>query len=286
MKNIIWLASYPKSGNTLIRLFLSCYLFSKDGTLENFNLIRNIILFNNFDIFNKIENICNKNEFVKHPEKISNYWIKAQESLYKNHPKEIFILKTHNANIVYNNNPFTNERYTKRFIYIVRDPRSVLISSKYHYNLDNYEIAMKHILSDKRLTYVNKNILPEFLLSWRSHYISWRKFYREYPNLGLIIKFEVLIVQPEKMFLKILNFIQENSISEIDNKKFNNSLRSIQFKNLQSIEKTQGFDEKRGQAKNFFRKGVIDEWKKEVPDHLLKVVEKEFNQEMKELGYL
>ena len=208
MKNIIWLASYPKSGNTLIRLFLSCYLFSKDGTLKNFNLIRNIILFNHFDIFNKIENICNKDEFVKNPEKISNYWIKAQESLYKNHPKEIFILKTHNANIVYNNNPFTNERYTKRFIYIVRDPRSVLISSKYHYNLDNYEIAMKHILSDKRLTYVNNNILPEFLLSWKSHYISWRTFYREYPNLGLIIKFEDLIAQPEKMFLKILNFIQ------------------------------------------------------------------------------
>ena len=286
MKNIIWLASYPKSGNTLIRLFLSCYLFSKDGTLENFNLIRNIILFNHFDIFNKIENICSKDEFVKNPEKISNYWIKAQESLYKNHPKEIFILKTHNANIVYNNNPFTNERYTKRFIYIVRDPRSVLISSKYHYNLDNYEIAMEHILSDKRLIEVSKNTLPEFLLSWKSHYTSWRKFYREYPNLGLIIKFEDLIAQPEKMFLKILNFIQENSNSEIDNKKFNNSLQSIQFNNLQSIEKIQGFEEKRGQAKYFFRKGVIDEWKKEVPENLLKVVEKEFNQEMKELGYL
>ena len=69
MKNIIWLASYPKSGNTLIRLFLSCYLFSKEGTLEDFNLIRNIILFNHFDIFNKIEDICNKDEFVKNPEK-------------------------------------------------------------------------------------------------------------------------------------------------------------------------------------------------------------------------
>ena len=87
MKNIIWLASYPKSGNTLIRLFLSCYLFSKDGTLKDFNLIRNIVLFNHFDIFNKIENICNKDEFIKNPEKISNYWIKAQETLYKNYPQ-------------------------------------------------------------------------------------------------------------------------------------------------------------------------------------------------------
>ena len=48
-------------------------------------------------------------------------------------------------------------------------------------------------------------------------------------------KFEDLIAQPEKMFLKMLNFIQENTSSEIDNKKFNNSLRSVQFNNLQSI---------------------------------------------------
>ena len=88
------------------------------------------------------------------------------------------------------------------------------------------------------------------------------------------------------MFLKILNFIQEKSIPEIDKNKFNNSLRSVQFNNLQNIEKTQGFDEKRGQAKYFFRKGIIDEWKKEVPENILKVIEKEFNQEMKELGYL
>ena len=84
----------------------------------------------------------------------------------------------------------------------------------------------------------------------------------------------------------MLNIIQENSSSEIDNKKFDNSLRSVQFNNLQNIEKTQGFDEKRGQAKYFFRKGIVDEWKKEVPSNILKVVEKEFNQEMKELGYL
>ena len=92
MKNIIWLASYPKSGNTLIRLFLSCYLFTDDGILKDFHLIRNITVFNHFHIFNKINNICDKDEFVKNPELISNYWIKAQESLYKNHLIKVFPL--------------------------------------------------------------------------------------------------------------------------------------------------------------------------------------------------
>ena len=38
---IIWLSSYPKSGNTYIRSFLSAYYFSKDGNF-NFNLLLNI----------------------------------------------------------------------------------------------------------------------------------------------------------------------------------------------------------------------------------------------------
>ena len=38
---IIWLASYPKSGNTLLRSMLAAYIFSKDGNY-NFNLIKNI----------------------------------------------------------------------------------------------------------------------------------------------------------------------------------------------------------------------------------------------------
>ena len=277
---IFWIASYPKSGNTWLRLLITNYLWPTNNS-NQFESLKNIEIFPQKKFFEGIvdEEVLKKDRF-----EIFKHYVSAQDKINLN--DELNILKTHTAAVSIKNDPFTNPNNSCGAVYIVRDPRSVLISSKYHYNFDNYEIAMEHILSDKRLTYVNNNILPEFLLSWKSHYISWRKFYREYPNLGLIIKFEDLIAQPEKMFLKILNFIQENSISEIDNKKFNNSLRSIQFKNLQSIEKTQGFDERRGQAKYFFRKGVIDEWKKEVPDHLLKVVEKEFNQEMKELGYL
>ena len=41
---IIWLASYPKSGNTLIRALLASYFFTQNG-LFNFNLIRNISQF-------------------------------------------------------------------------------------------------------------------------------------------------------------------------------------------------------------------------------------------------
>ena len=41
-QNIFWLASYPKSGNTMLRLFLSLYFFSEDGVLKDFKVIKNI----------------------------------------------------------------------------------------------------------------------------------------------------------------------------------------------------------------------------------------------------
>ena len=45
MKKFIWLASYPKSGNTMVRLFLSAYFFTKDGIIRSFDTIKHIINF-------------------------------------------------------------------------------------------------------------------------------------------------------------------------------------------------------------------------------------------------
>ena len=51
---IIWLASYPKSGNTMLRLFISLYFFTKDGYLNDFNVINNIKSLNNYKIYKKL----------------------------------------------------------------------------------------------------------------------------------------------------------------------------------------------------------------------------------------
>ena len=51
---IIWLASYPKSGNTLMRSILSAYFFSKDGKF-NFDLLKNIKQFPDNRLFKNLE---------------------------------------------------------------------------------------------------------------------------------------------------------------------------------------------------------------------------------------
>ena len=60
----IWLASYPKSGNTLVRSLLSSYFFSKDG-IFNLRLIKNIKQFPTIKLFEDLGiDITNEKEVI------------------------------------------------------------------------------------------------------------------------------------------------------------------------------------------------------------------------------
>ena len=96
---IIWLASYPKSGNTLVRALLSSYFFSKDG-IFNFKLIKYIKQFPNAGLFENLGiDIGNDKEVVKN-------YVKAQERI--NQKNSIQFLKTHSYLFNIDNNPFTD----------------------------------------------------------------------------------------------------------------------------------------------------------------------------------
>ena len=284
-QNIFWLASYPKSGNTMLRLFLSLYFFSEDGILNDFNVMKNIIGLNNYKIYEKLKDIPPLDSFVSNPEIICNYWLLAQKKIIELHPNKILFFKTHNAQITSNSLNFTNNSVTRGFIYIVRDPRSVLLSTMDHYDHKTYEDAAKYLLSDKHITYVKGNFLPEFILSWKSHFLSWKSFLNENKNLGLIIKYEDMVRRPKETFLDILSFFQTKINFEIEMKKFSNAVDAVQFKKLKKLENEISFDEKSNNAKNFFRKGTVDEWKSVLPRSIANNIKKSFEKEMRDLNY-
>ena len=117
---IIWIASYPKSGNTWVRSLLSSYLYSNNG-IFSFDLLRKIPQFPSRSYF---EFFLNDFSDIK---KVSDYWIAAQERIRLFNDKTVF-LKTHSALCTLENNPFTNKNNTKAAIYIVRDPRNLITS--------------------------------------------------------------------------------------------------------------------------------------------------------------
>ena len=149
---IIWIASYPKSGNTWVRMFLRSY-FLPDGksfsinskgsdAFEALNFPETKTLQElNID-FNKFENI------VKN-------WVSIQD--YINLNNKTNFLKTHNGNFTINNYPFTNTDNTAGGIYIVRDPRDVAVSMSHHSNMNNENVVEHLITNQHEIAQIDKN---------------------------------------------------------------------------------------------------------------------------------
>ena len=271
----IWLASYPKSGNTLVRSMLSAYYFSQDGNY-NFQLIKNIKQFPHGGLFLKMGiDINNHNETVKN-------YIKAQESLNKKNTTQF--LKTHSFLFNFNKNfPFTNFENTLGVIYIVRDPRNIVTSfSKFRsFTVEQTADFMISGTGDG-LVWTN---------NWSVNYHSW-KLFKEYGRY-LLVKYEYLISEPDKTFLNILEFIHKLNKTnfKLDKKKFENVIKTTSFDSMQKLEKEKGFseswvDEKTGKKIPFFYLGPKNDWKKKLDIKVTEKLEKAFRAEMKELGYL
>jgi hypothetical protein len=271
---IIWLASYPKSGNTLLRSMLSAYLFSKDGIFD-FKLLPNIKQFPNDDILEalgiKSENF---NEIIKNS-------IRAQELFNKK--DSVGFVKTHNMLFNYEKKyPFTNQENTLGVVYIVRDPRNVALSYSRHLDV-SIEETVKFITS-------GKSIKNDIMGNWSENYQSWKAFIKH--NKYLLIKYEDFITHREETFLKILKFIfnLRNINFSADSTKLKNVLETTSFDNLKKLEAKDIFSESAkdtsGNKINFFDKGSKRNWTKELSHEMKDKIEKTFNKEMRELGYL
>ena len=81
MKKICWIVSYPKSGNTYLRMLLTSYFYTKDGLTNDFQEIKNIFNINNYNIYKKIKNFPNLNQLIENPQIITLFWEGAQKLL-------------------------------------------------------------------------------------------------------------------------------------------------------------------------------------------------------------
>ena len=115
-----------------------------------------------------------------------------------------------------------------------------------------------------------------------NHYNSWKNY-----NLCevLIIRYEDLINKTKDKFCDIVSYLNKLHKIEVDKAKILECIQLTKFVNLQSLEKKYGFEDKT-LSKNFFRKGEIGSWKKELDIDLSTKIEKYFKKEMEELGYL
>ena len=278
---IFWLASYPKSGNTLLRSFLSTYFFSEDG-LFNFDLLDNIKQYPQPAFFHKLGiNINDKHEIAKSH-------LEAQK-LINQEKKSFKFLKTHSGFVKMDGFSFTDLNNSLGVIYIVRDPRDILISFAHHID-ETIEETSKKIKNNYILDGDTKNKVPVYMGSWSFHYNSWKEFKK--TDRYFLIKYEDLILNKEESFKKILNFIKKltNAQFEIQDQKIEKIVKQIEFSRLKKLEQKVGFKEakkdKKGNKINFFREGKSKVWEDKLDPKIRNSIEIVCEKEMRELGYL
>jgi hypothetical protein len=182
----VWLASYPKSGNTLVRSLLASYFFSKDG-ICNFDLIKNIKQFPNAVLFERLGlDIKNEKELIKN-------YIKVQEHINKKN--EVQFLKTHSYLFNIEGNDFTNVNNSLGAVYIVRDPRNVVSSLANFLNISTTK-ATDHLIHSPHIGGIESSnkkeeIIKTYTGTWNGNLNSWKSF--KSNGKYLLSKYEDLI---------------------------------------------------------------------------------------------
>ena len=291
-KKIFWLSSYPRSGNTWLRLILCGLFFTKDGNVNNFDILDKIHKLDSLNYFEFIKEISidDYNLIFEGTEYdwetlavYTKYWIEAQKRIKINEGTFAFF-KTHNARVKLKENHYTNELTTLGFIYISRDPRDIVLSYSKHTNKDidsTIDLLINDTIMGKDKT---KNRTLEVLLNWKDHYRSWKKFIKV-PSLFL--KYEDLVNDIEREINNITDFFYSNFNIEISNKneKIKNVIKSTNFDNLKNMENKNGFDEK-SKYSDFFRSGKTKQWKNELNQNQKNLIEQSCKNQMIELGYM
>jgi hypothetical protein len=282
---IFWIASYPKSGNTWLRILLASYYYTKDGIFDN-NVLKYIEQFPQKKFFDKF------NYDSKIIIDTAKFWIKAQEIINKD--KKIRFFKTHNFFGAINNHNFTNRENSIGGVYVVRDPRNVITSLKNFYEMDD-EKAFKFMTSKNQYIYdfhkFEENGYSDFQLisSWDANFESW-KVQKKIPIK--IIKYEDLLNETYSVINDIIDFINKttNSKDKINKNKIKNAVSSSLFSKLKEKEKNEGFFEapqsKSGDSKiPFFNLGPKNDWKKILNDDLRDKLNNTFKKQLDELSY-
>ena len=277
-KKIIWLASYPKSGNTWFRVLLSNYLNDDGKPMEINNLFETPIA-SSRNLFDEITGVPSSD--LTH-EEIDRLRPSVYEYLAKN-SNDLLFHKVHDA-YTYNSEgrPLFPESVSRAAIYIIRNPLDVAVSFSYHLSRSMDFTIDK--MNDPAFAFCEKsdkmtNQLRQKLLTWSEHVKSWTDGSSLKKH---IIRYEDLKKNPYQTFKEAIGFIG----LELDEDRLEWAVAQSDFTNLRNQEEEKGFHEKAQNTKFFFRKGMTGSWKEELSEGQIKKVIENQDKMMQKFGYL
>ncbi|MEM7132587.1 MAG: sulfotransferase domain-containing protein [Chloroflexota bacterium] len=278
MSTIYWLASYPKSGNTWMRVLLTNYLRDADTPADINNLRGGPIASGRefFDEFIGIEASDLTQDEIEQ-------W---RPLVYKRAARDAeppLFLKVHDAYIqTPDNQPLIPPEATAGVLYLIRNPLDIAVSYAHHGNV-SVEEAVRRMANPKYVLSFNKrrlhNQLRQRVLTWGGHVTSWV----DASGLRiLIVRYEDLKRDTFSTFERVIRFCG----LPMESHRIEKAVEFSTFEQLANQEREVGFEEKNVHASSFFRKGIVGSWKEQMPSQLIKQIIADHGDVMARFGYL
>jgi hypothetical protein len=274
MGNIVWLASYPKSGNTWIRAFLANLIANRSDPVPLNDLARYCDDEARPEFFNAVAGKPNTELSL---DEILAIRPRVHAFIATNARGTRFV-KTHNYAGAFNGHPLHNADVTAGAIYVVRNPLDVVVSMTHHFGL-TVDQAIERLGNEQVATVNDAMFVTQLLGSWSFHVKSWADHESERI---LVLRYEDLLEKPTKHFAKVARLV---GIGQ-DRARIERAVKHAGFGTLSSLEKKHGFIEVSDKAARFFRTGKMNQWREALGREQVQRVVDAHREQMTRFGYV
>lgn len=276
---ILWLASYPKSGNTWTRNFLHNLLNILEGAdAGDGQDINRMNEFTTWDISSKAyEKHLSKPVTESTRAEVAAARPKVQRDIAER-TNGLAMVKTHHALVLDRGVPTINFEVTSGAIYIVRNPLDVAISFSHHMSCD-VDSAIEDMACTDLETIMGEKAVYEVYGSWSQHVESWTRN----PHRAIYIMcYENMLADPVHTFGGLARHLLMNPT----NAQLNLAIERSSFENLKKQEDAHGFQEKPEKAARFFREGKAGQWQERLSRRQIRRIVHDHHVQMARFGYL
>jgi hypothetical protein len=274
MKRIVWIASYPKSGNTWIRALLTA--LTRDRQVDVNRLVAPIA---SSRVAFEEESGVDASDLL--PDEIDRLRPEVYRAMARTAGNSL-PLKVHDAFVAVDGlaPPFPAD-CTLGTIYAVRNPLDVAVSFAAHLGRPVDDAISKMADPAAQMSASRSSLawqLPQKLLTWSGHVESWLD-QRELPVL--LVRYEDLRRNPLEAFTAIARL----GGWPADGETVSRAIEACRFERLQEQERCAGFHERPPGMERFFREGRAGGWRDALRPAQVERIVADHGRVMRRLGY-
>ncbi|MDE8348755.1 MAG: sulfotransferase domain-containing protein [Acidocella sp.] len=273
MGKLVWLASYPKSGNTWLRAFLHNFIAEPEtpysiNALTDFSAVESAAVF-----------------FAPYdPRPASRYsTIDVQRLRPRVHAdlmalhEDLVFIKTHNAALKIHDIELCTPEVSAGAIYLLRDPRDVAVSYA-RYTGQSIDQTITFMGKSGAANRGTETQVFEFLSSWSAHVRSWAM-----RPKTLVVRYEDLLSAPETAFGAIISYLGDAP----ETQRLRKAIAFSRFEVLAGQEGVGGYAAHApGAASAFFRAGQAGGWREILSPAQARQIATDHAAVMQQFGYL